>query len=241
MTKHRVKKKKRTQTERDSEQFINTKFTMKRVNPMTETQHKLFDSYEDDKNIMAIGCAGTGKTYVSLYLAIEEVMSSPDLDKVVIVRSAVQSRDQGFMPGKPEEKMEHYELPYIEIVNKLFGRGDAYSILKAKGMIQFMSTSFCRGITLDRSVVILDEVQNCNFGEIDTVMTRIGDGSKIIFCGDVKQDDLERTNNRQDISGLRDFIAITNRMKSFETIEFVAQDIVRSGLVKEYILAKESM
>jgi len=143
------------------------------------------------------------------------------------------------MPGSLNEKMSYYEAPYTDIVNDLFGRGDAYSILKQKKMIEFMSTSFIRGLTFDNAIIILDEVQNCNFGEIDTVMTRVGENSKIILCGDVKQDDLKSSRNRQDNSGLRDFIRIINKMPSFDVIEFGTDDIIRSGLVREYIITKE--
>jgi len=239
MAKQRLNRKKRTQVERETDYVVNNKFTMKRVQPMTETQHTLFDSYDNGKNIAAIGSAGTGKTYVSLYMALEELMDQNDYEKIVIVRSAVQSREQGFMPGSLNEKMSYYEAPYTDIVNDLFGRGDAYSILKQKKMIEFMSTSFIRGLTFDNAIIILDEVQNCNFGEIDTVMTRVGENSKIILCGDVKQDDLKSSRNRQDNSGLRDFIRIINKMPSFDVIEFGTDDIIRSGLVREYIITKE--
>jgi len=237
--KKRLSRRKQRQVERETDYVVNNKFTMKRVSPITENQKRLFESYNEGQNIAAIGSAGTGKTYVSLYLALEEVMKSDQYDKIIIVRSAVQSRDQGFMPGSLNEKMGYYETPYIDIVNDLFGRGDAYGIMKQKNMISFMSTSFVRGLTFDNAIIILDEVQNCNFGEIDTVMTRVGESSKIIFCGDVKQDDLKSSKNRMDLSGLADFMNIIQKIPSFDTIEFETADIVRSGVVKEYIIAKE--
>lgn len=239
MAKQRLSRKKRRQLEKETDYVVNNKFSMKRINPITDNQRNLFDSYEDGFNIAAIGSAGTGKTYVSLYLALEEVMKKDQYDKVIIVRSAVQSREQGFMPGSLNQKMEYYETPYIDIVNDLFDRGDAYSIMKQKKMIEFMSTSFVRGLTFDNAIIILDEVQNCNFGEIDTVMTRVGESSKIILCGDVKQDDLTNTRNRADNSGLSDFLRVVSKMDSFDLIEFNTQDIVRSGLVREYIITKE--
>ena len=239
MAKQRLSRKKRKQVERETDYVVNNKFSMKRISPITENQKWLFESYKDGLNIAAIGSAGTGKTYVSLYLALEEVMKKDLYDKIIIVRSAVQSREQGFMPGSLNQKMEYYETPYIDIVNDLFGRGDAYSIMKQKKMIEFMSTSFVRGLTFDNAIIILDEVQNCNFGEIDTVMTRVGESSKIILCGDVKQDDLTNTRNRADNSGLRDFLKVVSKMDCFDTIEFNTEDIVRSGLVKEYIITKE--
>jgi len=238
MTK-RISRRKQRQVERETDYIVNHKFTMKRVSPITENQKRLFESYDDGKNIAAIGSAGTGKTYVSLYLALQEVMNTEQYDQIIIVRSAVQSRDQGFMPGSLNEKMGYYETPYIDIVNDLFGRADAYNIMKQKNMIKFMSTSFVRGLTFDNSIIILDEVQNCNFGEIDTVMTRVGESSKIIFCGDVKQDDLKSSKNRLDFSGLADFMRIISKIPSFDVIEFQTEDIVRSGVVREYIIAKE--
>jgi len=238
MTKH-TSRKKRRQIERDTNHIVNNKFTMKRITPITENQENLFDSYQDGMNIAAIGSAGTGKTYVSLYLALEEVMKKDQYEKIIIVRSAVQSRNQGFMPGSLKQKMEYYETPYMEIVNNLFGRGDAYGIMKQKGMIDFMSTSFIRGMTFDNAIIILDEVQNCNFSEIDTVMTRVGENSKIVLCGDVRQDDLTNSRNRMDNSGLRDFLRVNSKMDSFDVVEFGTKDIVRSGLVREYIITKE--
>lgn len=239
MTKRSITRKKQRQVQRDMEHIVNNKFTMKRISPITENQKKLFESYDEGYNIAAIGSAGTGKTYVSMFLALEEVMKKDLYEQIIIIRSAVQSRDQGFMPGSLNEKMSYYEAPYTDIVNDLFERGDAYQIMKQKGMIKFMSTSFVRGLTFDNSIIILDEVQNCNFQEIDTVMTRVGESSKIILCGDIKQDDLQNTRNRADVSGLRDFMKVLTSMQSFNVIEFQTEDIVRSGVVKEYIIAKE--
>ena len=158
--KKRLSRKKTRQVERDMDHIVNNKFTMKRINPITETQHQLFDSYNSGQNIAAIGSAGTGKTYVSLYLALQDVMKNNEYEKIIIVRSAVQSREQGFMPGSLTEKMAYYETPYMDIVSDLFQRGDAYGIMKQKGMIQFMSTSFVRGLTFDNSIIIFDEAHN---------------------------------------------------------------------------------
>jgi len=238
-TKRFTRRQKRQQNTVETESVLNKKFTMKRIQPMTETQKELFEAYSSGKNIANIGSAGTGKTYVSLYLALEEVLENEEYERVIIIRSAVQSREQGFMPGSLTDKMGYYETPYIDIVNDLFGRVDAYQIMKQKNQVQFMSTSFVRGLTFDNAIIIVDECQNMTYQELDTVITRVGESSKIVFCGDMKQDDLKISKHRQDVSGLKDFIRVVSKMEDFTVVEFTTDDIVRSGLVKQYLIAKE--
>lgn len=242
-TRKRLTKTRRSQIERETDYLLDTKFGMKRIDPITETQSDLFNSYRDGKNILAIGSAGTGKTYISLYLALKDVMAKNQYKEVIIVRSSVQSREQGHMPGDAKEKMAHFEAPYVDIVNDLFERSDAYQLLKQKGMVRFMSTSFIRGLTFDDALILVDECQNLRWDELRTIMTRVGENSKIIFCGDTKQDDLACSKNRLDVSGLRHFKKVIDKMSSdcFATIEFTVQDIVRSGIVKEFIIAEESI
>ncbi len=238
----RLTKTKRIQVSRDTEHLVDTKFVMKRIEPITDTQEDLFESYQQGKNILAIGSAGTGKTYISLYLALKDVMAKKQYKEIIIIRSSVQSREQGHMPGDAKEKMAHFEAPYSDIVNDLFERSDAYQVLKQKSTIRFMSTSFIRGLTFDEAIIIVDEVQSCNYHELDSIITRVGNNSRIIFCGDVKQDDLKvSSRNRNDVSGLKDFIRVISKIDSFDIIEFTVDDVVRSGLVKEYIIAKEML
>lgn len=237
----RLSKKKKQRQTKDMEHIVNTKFAMKKIHPMTKTQSTFFDSYSKGYNIAGIGTAGTGKTFLSMYLALKDVMETNIYSKIVIVRSAVQSRDQGFMPGNLHEKMSYYETPYQNIVNELFDRGDAYEILKKKKMIEFMSSSFVRGLTLDNSIIIVDEAQNMNYGELSSIITRVGENSRIVFCGDTKQDDLKGTKNKNDVSGLVSFLSVLYRMDSFDVVKFSINDVVRSGIVKEYIIAEEQM
>lgn len=239
MTAKRFTRRQKRQQAVETENVVNKKFNMKRIQPMTDTQKELFLSYKSGKNIANIGSAGTGKTYVSLYLALEEVLENEEYERVIIIRSAVQSREQGFMPGSLTDKMGYYETPYIDIVNDLFGRVDAYQIMKQKNQVQFMSTSFVRGLTFDNAIIIVDECQNMTYQELDTVITRVGESSKIVFCGDMKQDDLKISKHRQDVSGLKDFIRVVSTMQDFTVVEFTTDDIVRSGLVKQYLIAKE--
>jgi phosphate starvation-inducible protein PhoH len=242
-TRKRLTKTRRTQIERETDYLLDTKFGMKRIDPITNTQTKLFEAYQNGKNILAVGSAGTGKTYISLYLALKDVMAKNQYKEIIIIRSSVQSREQGHMPGDAKEKMAHFEAPYVDIVNDLFERGDAYQVMKQKNMIRFMSTSFIRGLTFDNALIIVDEVQNLNYEETRTVMTRVGQDSRIILCGDTKQDDLTNSKNKLDVSGLRYFKRVIDRMGSdcFETIEFTTDDIVRSGLVKAFIIAEEEL
>jgi phosphate starvation-inducible protein PhoH len=183
--------------------------------------------------------AGTGKSFLSLYLSLQAILAkkSPYL-KIVVVRSAVPTRDIGFLPGSLKEKIEAYEEPYKIIVSEIFGRGDAYGILKNKGQVEFVTTSYLRGITLDDCIVIVDEFQNCTFQELDTIITRIGENGKIIFSGDYRQSDLDKSRER---AGMIKFLDILEKMYEFEFVEFDAEDIVRSGLVKSYIIAKSEL
>lgn len=205
--------------------------------PLTENQAEFFNAYERGHYfIMLTGSAGTGKSFIACYKAIQEVFDkTSSFKRVVIVRSAVQSRDVGFTPGSLEEKMSLYEQPYMQIYHTLFNRRDAYEALKESGKIEFVSTSFIRGCTFDDSIVIVDECQNMNWEELSTIITRVGYRSKIIFCGDYKQTDLYRSN--KDKSGLFKFHEIAKTMDSFTNIEFSTDDIVRSSLVKDFLIA----
>ena len=219
---------------------LDTKFSMRNISPMTTTQEDMFDSYNAGYNIAAIGTAGTGKTMCGLYLGLSDILNDDNYDQVIIVRSAVQTREQGFMPGTQAQKEAVYSVPYADIVNNLFGRGDAWEILKQKHSVKFMTSSFVRGLTFDNSVIIVDECQSMTYHELDSIITRVGETSRIIFCGDTAQDDLATSRNRNDTSGLGDFINVLKRMDhSFKVVQFGIEDIVRSGLVKEYIIAKE--
>jgi phosphate starvation-inducible PhoH-like protein len=212
--------------------------SLKRINPVTNNQDYIFKHYNEDKNILIHGLPGTGKTFISLYLALNEVMNLYNFKKVVIVRSVVPTRDMGFLPGNKAEKTKEYEAPYYSICTELFGRGDAYEVLKQKGMIEFMPTSFIRGVTLSDCVIILDECQNNTFHELDSVITRMGENTKIMICGDFRQSDLRFKDERQ---GLLDFMDILGRMKSFAHVELTEDDIVRSGTVREYIISKTKL
>lgn len=214
-------------------------FKLKEFHPLTRNQEKTFQAFDKGSNLLLHGMAGTGKTFISMYLALDEVMGDYDsYDKVIIVRSVVPTRDMGFLPGNSKEKTKVYEAPYYSICNELFGRGDAYEILKTKNFVEFISTSFIRGTTLNNCIVIVDEINNMTFHELDSVITRIGKNCKIIFCGDFRQSDLTREHER---AGLHDFIKIINNMNAFDHVEFEANDIVRSGLVKEYIIMKDKL
>ena len=206
------------------------------VEPLTENQRRVFELYENAKIMLLHGVAGTGKTFIALYHALEEVLDKQNtFEKVVIVRSAVPSRDIGHLPGDEKEKTEVYTEPYVDICRTLFNRQDAYQRLIEQGHIQFLITSFVRGITLDDSIIIVDECQNMTDMELNSIITRVGDRSKIIFCGDFRQTDLYK---KTDLSGLKKFMVIADMMPSFKNIEFGVEDIVRSPLVKEYILAR---
>jgi phosphate starvation-inducible protein PhoH len=212
-------------------------YDLKEVTPLTVNQQKTFDYYKEDLHLMLHGCAGTGKTFLSLYLALEEILTeNSKYKKIYIVRSVVPTRDIGFLPGTSKEKAEEYEAPYISIFKELFNKSDAYDYMKKRGLVEFITTSFLRGITLNDAIVITDEFSNCTLHELDSVITRVGKNCKLIFVGDFTQSDF---NFEKDKKGIKPFMNIikglTNR---FAFVEFEIEDIVRSGLVKDYIIEK---
>jgi phosphate starvation-inducible protein PhoH len=207
------------------------------IKPLTEHQKEVFQCFfQDDRHVCVYGSAGSGKTFLTLYLAFQEVLDSRfDADRIIIVRSAVPSRDIGFMPGTYEEKLALYELPYMDILADLFGRNSTYGEMKKAGLVEFVSTSYIRGLTWDNAIILVDEFQNMSLSEIDSVVTRVGQGSRLIMCGDVThQCDL-----KQGMSGAQQFIEIANAIDDFSIVQFTADDIVRSNFVKTWIKTRE--
>jgi phosphate starvation-inducible protein PhoH len=218
---------------------------MREIEPLTENQKKLFDAYKKNQNLIAYGCSGTGKTFITLYNALKDVLDErTPYEKIYIVRSLVATREIGFLPGDHEDKSSLYQIPYKNMVKYMFEMPDdasfemLYGNLKTQGTISFWSTSFIRGTTLDNAIIIVDEFQNLNFHESDSIITRVGENSKIMFCGDATQTDLVKTNER---NGIIDFMRILRVMPSFDIIEFGIEDVCRSGLVKEYLIAKHEL
>ena len=216
------------------------------INPIGENQQKVFDAWAKEKNLFLTGSAGTGKTFILLHLALKAVLDKGQpFDKVVLVRSLLPSRDIGFLPGTLEEKSDLYQDPYRILIRYLFempseqGHQILYSKLVEQGSLEFYSTSFLRGQTFDRSIIIVDEASNMIFQELDTIMTRVGQDSKICFAGDMAQSDLRKTNGDQD--GYHNFQAILEEMDEFDVVEFGIGDIIRSGLVRSYLIAKSNM
>ncbi len=220
---------------------INSQYLLN-IEPLTPAQDKVFADWSNDKNLYLYGAAGTGKTFVALYLALKAVLDEKTpYDKIYIVRSLVATREIGFLPGDHEDKSFLYQIPYKQMVQYMFEMPDddsfenLYHNLKVQDTISFWSTSFIRGTTLDRSIVIVDECQNLNFHELDSIMTRVGEDTKIIFSGDALQSDLVKTNER---NGVYNFLGIIRTMEEFGVTEFGIPDIVRSGLIRSYLIAK---
>lgn len=212
---------------------------LRTFDPLSENQKVFFDIYKRGGYFIGLfGSPGVGKTFLAMYKALEEVMSKDNpFKQLVVVRSLVQLREVGHLPGSLEEKQEIYELPYKEICHTLFGRSDAWDRLKEQDYARFISTTAIRGISIDDSIILVDECQNLNFAEINTVMSRVGHRSKIIFCGDYKQTDLIKSNRDQ--SAFNDFRKIASCMDAFQEVYFTPEDIVRSSLVKDWIIACE--
>ena len=215
------------------------------IKPVTDSQKLVFESWKKGLNQFLFGCAGTGKTFISLYLALQEVLKNETpYDKVIVVRSLIPTREIGFLPGDEEDKAALYQVPYSNMMQFMFEQPNEqafsmlYDRLKAQGSFYFLSTSFLRGLTFDNSIIIVDECQNLNFHELDTIITRVGQDSKIFFCGDFGQSDLTRLNER---NGLMDFLQILQEMNEFNCTEFDIGDIVRSGFVRSYLIQKTKL
>ena len=218
---------------------------MRTIDPLTDNQEELFRCYKNDQNIVAYGAAGTGKTFITLYNALRDVLDTrTPYEKIYLVRSLVATREIGFLPGDHEDKSSLYQIPYKNMVKYMFEMPTEsdfemlYGNLKAQTTISFWSTSFIRGTTLDNAIIIVDEFQNLNYHELDSIITRIGENSKIMFCGDATQTDLTKQNEK---NGIADFMRVLRIMPSMDIIEFGIEDIVRSGLCKEYLLAKNEL
>ena len=216
-----------------------------KVEPITDNQKLVFNSYKKGQNQFLYGCAGTGKTFVTLYLAMNEVLRhDTPYDRVVMVRSLIPTREIGFLPGDEEDKSALYQVPYSNMVQFMFKQPNEqaftmlYDRIKSQGSFYFLSTSFLRGLTFDNSIIIVDECQNLNFHELDTIVTRVGQDSKIMFCGDFMQTDLSKVNER---NGLFDFLRILEEMEEFNCVEFNIGDIVRSGFVRNYLIQKTKL
>lgn len=212
-------------------------FQLKEITPLTENQRHAFKSFDQGKHLVLHGTAGTGKSFISLYFGLKDVFNQ-SYHKVIIFRSAVPTRDMGFLPGNEKEKAKIFEAPYRSICSELFGRGDAYEVLKQKDLIEFTTTSYVRGITLDNCVVIVDEIQNMTNHELDSIITRLGNNCRLIYCGDSAQSDFTKDSDR---AGLARFLEVIKRMSSFHIVRFTVEDIVRGPTVKEYIIAKEAI
>lgn len=216
-----------------------SKHDLKHIKALTPSQHAMMRDFFEGDNVVAHGSAGTGKTFVAIYLALSEVLDpNSETDKIIIVRSAVPGREMGFLPGTEEEKEAVYERPYPPIFDALMGRSLTYQNMKEASLVEFETTAHLRGLTWSNAVVVVDEFQNMTFEEINTVMTRMGDGSRIIFCGDLPQKDLKK---RGDETGFPKFIQVVDRMGAFGVTAFTKHDIVRSGLCKEWIIACEEV
>lgn len=235
----KISRKERRKLKENNTVLEKLNFKLKHIEPLTENQRLVYSAFNQGKNLMLHGIAGTGKSFLSIYLSLKQILSeTSEYKKLIIVRSVVPTRDMGFLPGNTKEKAKVYEAPYYAICSELFERSDAYDYFKNKNIIEFISTSFIRGITLNDSIIIVDEMANCTLHELDSVITRIGKNCKIIFCGDFRQSDFLKDYEK---NGLHDFMKIIKHMKNFQFVDFQKEDIIRSEIVKDYIIQKDKL
>lgn len=209
------------------------------VKPLTENQQKAFDAFSEGYNLVLSGNAGTGKSFLALYLALKSLLLKK-YEKVVIFRSTVPTRNQGFLKGSIEEKQAPFEDAYRAIFSELLPTiPNPYDALKKEKTLEFMSTSFVRGLTLKNSLIVVDEFQNLNFHELSSVITRVGENSRIIFSGDYLQSDFRYEDEKE---GVLKFLKILSSMEEdFKRVDFQIEDVVRSGLCKRFLLAEHEL
>jgi phosphate starvation-inducible protein PhoH len=237
-------RKQRKQSRRQKRESKNTfaiaqqPLQLENIKPLTENQKKVFKEFTSGKHMLLHGCPGSGKSFLALYLGLREILTNPNTTykKIILIRSAQSGKDMGFLPGSAKQKMAVYEEPYIGICAKLFGRQDAYHVLKGKGIIQFESTSFLRGVTFEDAIVIFDEFQNSPIQGATTVLSRVDDNCRVIVCGDSKQDDLTSERYKEE-SCAKTLIKIFSNMSGCSIVQFSVDDIVRSGFVKQLLMA----
>jgi phosphate starvation-inducible protein PhoH len=223
---------------RRQKKILKHNFNLQNIQPLTDNQDSAFHANGNGNHLLLYGVAGTGKTFLATYFAINDLLQG-HARRIIIVRSAVTTRDQGFLPGTLQEKMAMYEAPYREIFAELCGgRRDVYDLLKKREYVEFMSTSFIRGITFDDAIIIVDEVQNCTDHEINSILTRVGKNTRVILCGDHRQDDLKMAGKKTQESGIKNLVQVARAMPNFSLVEFSVQDIVRSGFVRDYIITR---
>jgi predicted ribonuclease YlaK len=234
-----VTKRKPTVVKSAAEKASKQHFSIKTITPLTKNQELVFDEYAKEQHLVLSGSAGSGKSFLALYLSLNQILKSKSpYDKIIIIRSSVPTRDVGFVPGTLEEKSKIYQDPYIQIVNEILDRGDAWHYLLNEDILQFQTTSFLRGLTFRNCIIICDEIQSATFHEISTVLTRIGENCKFILCGDLAQNDLV---SRKEKTGYNEIISVLSKIPSVSMIAFGHQDIVRSGFCRDFIIEKEKL
>ncbi len=213
---------------------------LKSIRPLNQAQGDMYQAWVNDYDLCAYGSAGTGKSFLALYLALSDVLNEKtETEKIIIVRSIVSVRDPGHLPGELCEKVAPHEAPYQAIFHELMGKANTYENMKDAGVVEFVTTSFLRGLTWNNAIIVLDESQNMSDVEINSAMTRVGKNSKVMVLGDMKQNDF--LHSKKETSGFAQSMRIMEKMSEFALIKFLPQDIVRSGFCKSWILASEEL
>lgn len=204
----------------------------KPIKSRSANQQKLIDEYEKKDMIFAVGPAGTGKTYLSIALAVKS-LKEKSIKKIILSRPAVEAGEKlGFLPGDMKEKIDPYLQPLYDALEDMIPQVKLQDMME-KNIIQIAPLAFMRGRTLNDAVVILDEAQNTTPAQIRMFLTRMGWNTKMIITGDVTQIDLPRGQK----SGLIDAMNILKNIEEISFVNLTGKDIVRHKLVTKIVSA----
>ena len=204
----------------------------KPITPRSENQRRLVDEYKKNDMLFAIGPAGSGKTYISIALAVR-ALKNKEVRKIILSRPAVEAGEQlGLLPGEMQEKIDPYLQPLYDSLQDMIPAQKLQEYMENQ-TIQIAPLAFMRGRTLNDAVVILDEAQNTTTQQIKMFLTRMGHNTKMIITGDSTQIDLPRSTR----SGLLDALEILKNVSGIGFVEMTDKDIVRHKLVTKIVNA----
>jgi phosphate starvation-inducible PhoH-like protein len=204
-------------------------YGFKDVKPLNYIQEQYLDAIKQNDVVFGVGSAGTGKTYIAASYAAGELFHRR-VNKIILTRPNIETgRGLGFLPGELDEKYAPYLEPFDNVFQRSLGKGFYEYALKNKD-IEPRPIGFMRGATFDNAIVLVDEAQNLTKTELKMLLSRVGKNCKVILSGDPDQRDISN-------SGLEDAIKRLEQIEGVEVVRFLEQDIVRSRMCKQIIIA----